>query len=102
MVGRDPNNMKWRMEEQYADTNLGVVLYEQRRYAEATGQFTRALRTIDALATADPRNSDYPKSVAKSLAWLADAQNVGKGTSPERLNSRAARRLAPASVGVER
>ena len=74
MVGRDPNNMKWRMEEQYADANLGVVLYEQRRFAEATGQFTQALRTIDALATADPRNSDYPKSVAESLAWLADAQ----------------------------
>ena len=66
--------MKWRMEEQYADANLGVVLYGQRRFAEAACQFAQALRTIDALATADPRNSDYQKSVAESLAWLADAQ----------------------------
>ena len=74
MVGLDSNNMKWRMEEQYADANLGVVFYEQRRFPEAAAQFGQALKTIDALATADPRNGDYQKSVAESLAWLADAQ----------------------------
>ena len=74
MVALDANNMKWRMEEQYADANLGVVLYGQRRFTEAASQFAQALRTIDALATADPRNGDYQKSVAESLAWLADAQ----------------------------
>jgi tetratricopeptide (TPR) repeat protein len=74
MVAIDRNNMKWRMEEQYADANLGVVLYEQRRFAEASAQFAQALRTIEALASADPANGDYPKSLAESLAWLADAQ----------------------------
>ena len=59
---------------QYADANLGVVLYGQRRFTEAASQFAQALRTIDALATADPRNGDYQKSVAELLAWLADAQ----------------------------
>ena len=94
--------MKWRMEEQYADANLGVVLYEQRRFAEATGQFAQALRTIDALATADPRNSDYQKSVAELLAWLADAQ-MSEGQLAQATQTRERHvALAPASVGVER
>jgi eukaryotic-like serine/threonine-protein kinase len=74
MVALDPDNMKWRMEEQYADVDVGIVLYAQRRFREASAQFGQALQTIEALATADPHNSDYQKSVADSLAWLADAQ----------------------------
>jgi len=74
MIGLDANNMRWRMEEQYADANLGVVFSDQRRFPEAAAQFEQALKTIDALATADPQNGDYQKSLAESLAWLADAQ----------------------------
>jgi len=87
MVSLDANNMKWRMEEQYADANLGVVLYEQRRFSEAAAQFGQALRTIDALATADAGNGDYQKSVAESLAWLADAQ-VAEGDLDEATRTR--------------
>jgi tetratricopeptide (TPR) repeat protein len=72
MVTLDPNNMKWRMEQQNANANLGVLLFEQRRFAEATSQFTRALANIEALATADPGNSDYQKSLTESQTWLAD------------------------------
>jgi tetratricopeptide (TPR) repeat protein len=74
MVALGPDSMKWRMETQYADTNLGVVLFGQRQYAEALSLFTEALRTIEAIATADPNNRDYQQSVAESLAWLGDAQ----------------------------
>src|SRR4029079_12294204 len=81
MVAIDRKNMKCRSEEQYADATLGVVLYEQRRFGEASAQFAQALRTIEALATADPANGDYPKSVAESLAWLADAQ-MSEGRVP--------------------
>ena len=35
MVALAPDNMKWRMEQQNADSNLGVLLFEQRRFAEA-------------------------------------------------------------------
>ena len=41
MVALGPDNMKWRMEEQYADFDLGVLLYDQRRFAEAAAQFGR-------------------------------------------------------------
>jgi tetratricopeptide (TPR) repeat protein len=76
MLALGPDSMKWRMETQYADTNLGVVLLGQRRFAEARAQFAEALRTIDAIATADPQNRDYKVSVAESLAWLGDAQRA--------------------------
>jgi tetratricopeptide (TPR) repeat protein len=74
MVALDPDNIKWRMEVQYAETNLGVVLYDQRHFAQAASQFEEALETIEALATADPQNSDYQKSLAEALAWVGDAQ----------------------------
>ena len=72
MVALAPDNMKWRMEQQSADTNLGVLLFDQRRFGEASSQFTRAFRNIQALATADPQNPDYQKALTESEAWLAD------------------------------
>jgi tetratricopeptide (TPR) repeat protein len=74
MVALGPDNMKWRMEEQDADAELGIVLLDQRRFAEAATQFEQALQTIQALAAADPNNSDYQKSLAETLAWVADSQ----------------------------
>jgi tetratricopeptide (TPR) repeat protein len=76
MVAIAPDNMKWRMEVQYADADLGAVLYAQRQFAEAAVRFQEALNTIEAISTADPSNEDYRKSVAESLAWLADARRA--------------------------
>ena len=76
MVALGPDSMKWRMEEQYADANLGIVLYDQRRFAEAVAQFAEALKTIEAISTADPQNTDYRTSIGESLAWLADGQDA--------------------------
>ena len=55
---------------------LGIVFQDQRRFAEAANQFDRSLRTIEALATADPSNREYQKSLTESLAWSADAQSA--------------------------
>jgi tetratricopeptide (TPR) repeat protein len=76
MVAIAPDNLKWRMEVQYADVDLGVALYDQRRFRESAVQFDEGLKTIEAISTADPSNNDYRKSVAESLAWLADAQKA--------------------------
>jgi tetratricopeptide (TPR) repeat protein len=78
MVALDPDNMKWRMEEQYAEADLGTVLFNQRRFPEAASQFAQALHTIEALTTADPGNGDYQKSLVEAVAWLADA-NAAQG-----------------------
>jgi tetratricopeptide (TPR) repeat protein len=74
MIALEPDSIRWRMENQYADANLGIVLMGQRRFREASAQFEQALRTIDALATAEPANREYQESVAETLAWLADAR----------------------------
>jgi len=74
MVALQPDNMKYRMEVQYADTNLGILLKDQRRFPEALAQFSDALSTMEAISTADPANKVYRLSVADALAWLGDAQ----------------------------
>ena len=74
MVMLQPDNMKYRMEVQYAEADLGTVYWTQRRFAESATQFAQSLQTIEALAMADPGNSDYQKSLAEAIAWLADAE----------------------------
>jgi tetratricopeptide (TPR) repeat protein len=76
MVNLAPDSMKYRMEVQYADADLGIVLYDQRRFAEAAASFQDALNTMEAISTADPANDEYRKYVAESLAWLADARQA--------------------------
>jgi tetratricopeptide (TPR) repeat protein len=76
MITLAPDNMKWRMEGEYADADLGIVLYNERQFAEAAAHFQQALATIQALASADPHNGDYQKSMAQALAWLADSKNA--------------------------
>ena len=74
MVALQPDNLKYRMEVQYADANLGIVLFDQRRFAEAVSQFKEALSTMEAISTADPNNKDYRLGVAEALTWLADSE----------------------------
>jgi tetratricopeptide (TPR) repeat protein len=76
MVALQPDSMKYRMEEQYADADLGIVLYDQRRFDEAVTQFTAALSTMEAISTADASNKAYRQGVAEALAWLADAERA--------------------------
>lgn len=87
MVSLDPNNMKWRMEQQSADTNLGILLFEERHFQEAMSQLTRALKGMEALATADPDNREYLKSTTELQTWLADA-TMSEGQLDEALAMR--------------
>jgi tetratricopeptide (TPR) repeat protein len=73
MVILEPDNMRWRMEAQYGDFNLGVALYDQQRYAESAALFGQALQTIQALSTADPDDQEYQQQFSEALAWLADS-----------------------------
>ena len=87
MVELDPGNPKWRMETKYADSNLGIILYDQRRYADADRQLQHALTTVESLAASDPDNQEYQKSLLESLAWVADAQS-GEGLIDESIAKR--------------
>jgi tetratricopeptide (TPR) repeat protein len=76
MVALAPDNLRWRMEAQNAYANLGVVMYNQRRFREAATQFEAALQTMRAIAIADPASREYQKSLAETLAWTADAHTA--------------------------
>ena len=76
MVAIEPDNLKYRMEVQYARENLGIVLFNQRRYAEAAALFEGALGPIESLAALDPQNSAYQRERATILSWVAQSQWV--------------------------
>ena len=79
MIALAPNDPRYRLEASYADSNLGTVLMEERRFADAAVAFRDSLVATEALAASDPRNPEYPKSMIESLAWLADAlQETGQ------------------------
>jgi tetratricopeptide (TPR) repeat protein len=74
MVALDPDNKDYRLEEIYANTNLGTVQMERRRYRDAVRTYEASVRAAETLAAADPRSLDYQKNVNNALAWLADAR----------------------------
>lgn len=86
-VATDPNNMKWRMEVQNSDANLGVMLYNERHFAEASTQLQQALNTIESITRVDPANVDYQKSLLESLAWVADS-NLALGKMDQAIAAR--------------
>src|SRR5205085_274529 len=73
MVVLAPDKKDYRLEQVYANTNLGTVLHDQRRYREAAARYQASLGVAEALAAAEPRNVDFQKRVGSNLAWLADA-----------------------------
>jgi tetratricopeptide (TPR) repeat protein len=76
MVALQPDNLRWKMEAQYAEANLGIVYYQQRRLPEADRAFGQALAMIEPLASIDPNNGTYQKSLAEGLGWLADTERA--------------------------
>jgi tetratricopeptide (TPR) repeat protein len=72
MVAAEPGNPKWRMEVLYAKENLGISIYNQRRFDEAARIFESSIEPMQLLAATDSGNADYQKEVSTLLAWLAD------------------------------
>ena len=87
MMALEPLEPRWRLEGKYADTNLGTVLMDQRRYADAADAFQRSLTTVEALAAAESGNRDYQIALLEALAWLADARK-GEGRFEDALAQR--------------
>jgi tetratricopeptide (TPR) repeat protein len=74
MVAIEPDNAKWRMEELYATENIGIVLYFQRRFAEAAREIGEAVPIMETLASKSPGNAEYQAELSNVIAWLADAR----------------------------
>ena len=82
MVELAPDKKDYRLEQVYANNNLGAVLLDQRRYREMAQSFQASLGSAEALAAGDPRNVDYQKSVINILGWLADAHEYSGALEP--------------------
>jgi tetratricopeptide (TPR) repeat protein len=74
MIELAPNEDRYRLEGIYADTNLGTVLMDQRKYRAAAEAFQLSLEPIETLAAKAPGNRDYQTQLVDTLAWLADAR----------------------------
>jgi tetratricopeptide (TPR) repeat protein len=73
MVALAPADRKYRLEQVYANTNLGTVLMQEHRYREAASTYQSLLGEAEALASAEPGNMVYARQLDQDLAWLADA-----------------------------
>ena len=58
MIALAPDETKYRLEAIYADSNLGTVLIDERRFAEAAVAFRGALAADEALLASNPRNAE--------------------------------------------
>jgi tetratricopeptide (TPR) repeat protein len=74
MIALAPKNADYQLERIYADTNLGTVLMNQRRFSEAASAYQSVLEPTEALQAKDPSNKDLQTKLIDTLAWLADAR----------------------------
>jgi tetratricopeptide (TPR) repeat protein len=74
LVAIDPDNLKWRMESLYGREDVGIALYNKRRFAEAAQEFASIVGPMEKLASVDPKNETYQIELSNVFAWLADAQ----------------------------
>jgi tetratricopeptide (TPR) repeat protein len=76
MASLEPDNLKYRMEVLYANEDVGISLFDQHRFAEASRQFEGVAGPMEKLASLYPANTIYQKEFANDLAWIADAQRA--------------------------
>ncbi len=73
LVRIDPANLAWQAEKGYAYSNLGTLLFDQGRNAQAEQAFRGALHISEMAARARPGDPQLQIDLAQSHAWLADA-----------------------------
>jgi tetratricopeptide (TPR) repeat protein len=76
MSALEPENLKYRMEVLYANEDVGISLYDQHRFAEATRQFENAAEPMGKLASLYPADTTYQKEFTNALGWLADSKRA--------------------------
>jgi tetratricopeptide (TPR) repeat protein len=73
LVRLDPHRAEWRIEVGYAKNNLGTLLFEQNRPAEALKAFGGALKVFEAERVLKPTDKARVLDTANSRAWMADS-----------------------------
>lgn len=71
----DPKNAEWALEVAYAKSNLGTVLLDANRPAEALIAFTAASDRFEAYTRKAPDDHDRLADLVDAHAWRADTLN---------------------------
>ena len=74
LVAIDPKKPEWQMEVSYAQTNLGILYFDQARFAEADRAFADALRMVEAVAAGERFDAARQIEVGAALDWLGKAR----------------------------
>ena len=74
MIAGAPDNQKYRLEQSYANSGLGTILLEQRKFREAAAIFGSELAASEALLSSEPGNPTYQDRMLEALAWLSSAR----------------------------
>ena len=97
LVEIDPANGDWRIEQGYANTNLGMLAF--RQYGDgrtAEGYFSAALGSFRTATTARAA-AKFDSDIADTLAWLADSQRI-QGRYEDAFRSRGRQQAIVASL----
>lgn len=74
LVRLDPTRDDWRLEPAYARSNLGTLLFEQARYADALAAFEEARAGFRLASLKAPNDSGRLADFVDAQNWVADAQ----------------------------
>jgi tetratricopeptide (TPR) repeat protein len=73
LVAKDPTNMDWLAEVGSAHSNLGTLLLEQDRAAEAIPQFLSALQVDQRISASAPGDTSLKLALGQGYSWLSSA-----------------------------
>lgn len=75
LMAIDPKKPEWQMERSYAESNLGILLYDQARYAEAEPELVSALTMVAKVATEQGNDPARLIEVGAAINWLGKVRS---------------------------
>ena len=84
MIALAPDKADYRLERIYADTNLGTVLMEQRRYRAAAEVYQESLEPTEALARKVSRQSSLSKAFDRRARLACRSARIFRASSMRR------------------
>lgn len=105
LVGMEPGNPRWLMEQSYAHSNTAALIIE-RGGPDAEGALSHIMAAVELnrkVIDMDPGNATYQSEMGEALAWLADTQlqlcNLGEALISRQESAAIAERLSSESPG---
>ena len=74
LVALNPAKLEWQMEVSYAESNLGVLFYDQGRNFEAEPAFAKALSVLEAVAAKEKPSASRQLEMGNAINWLGKAR----------------------------